>query len=94
MADSSLTKYRKKQLREKLTTFIIENVVPDYIDYQSLEDMQSFIAASEEDQGEIGAFCDFFGLGPWFEETLAECDFSVDDFYADYAKEIEWRAQE
>ena len=94
MTEPAYKKARKRQLVKDITDFIISHMLPDYIDYQTLDDLKSDIESQTEDQGEIGAFCDHFGLGSWFEDVLSDCDFCVEDFYAEYAKEIEWRAKE
>lgn len=94
MSEPAYKKVRKANLRKKLMEFLLENLLPDYIDYAQLDDIKRFVNNESEECGEYGAFCDYFGLGRWFETKMEECEFDLDDFYSEYAKEIEWRAQE
>ena len=70
------------------------NLIPDYIDYATLDDIKNFVNNEEEELGEYGAFCEYFGLGRWFESMMEACDFDLTEFCDEYAKEIEWRAQD
>ena len=84
---------RKRQLREAITGFIIDYVLQDEISYESLNDLRLFcVNEYEEYNGLIGALCEFFGLGVWFQKKMEECEFDVEEFYLFYEKEIERRA--
>lgn len=91
----TLSEYRKKMMRKRLMDFMLQNLLPDYIDYAILDDIKTFVNNETEEYGsEISAFCEYFGLGRWFETKMEDCDFEIEDFFAEYAKEIEWRAAE
>lgn len=85
---------RKSRKRKELLDFMLNNLIPDYIDYAALDDIENFVNNEKEDLGEYGAFCEYFGLGRWFESMMEACEFDLSEFFDEYAKEIEWRAQE
>lgn len=93
MTEPAYKKARKRTQRESLLKFLLENLLPDYIDYAKLDDIKNFVNNESEERGEYGAFCDYFELGRWFEARMEDCDFDLQDFYEEYAKEIEWRAE-
>ncbi len=91
----TLSKYRKRLMRQKLLDFLLDNLLPDYIDYAGLGNIENFVRNEADEYGsEICAFCDYFGLGRWFEAKMEDCDFDVGDFFDEYAREIERRAEE
>ena len=91
----TLTEYRKARMRERLMKFLLENLLPDYIHYDLLETVKSFTYNEIEEYGsEYGAFCAYYELGRWFETKMEDCDFDLDDFFAEYAKEIERRCDD
>ena len=94
MSEPSYKRVRKASLHKRLMEFLLENLLPDYIDYGQLDRLKNFVKSEEDECGEYGAFCDYYNLGRWFEDKMYECDFDLDEFYSEYAKEIEWRAKE
>lgn len=92
MAEAGYIKARKRNMRETLMKFLLEVLLPDYIDYEMLDTVKNFVRNESDELGEYGAFCEYFELGLFFEKKMEDCDFDLEDFYAEYAKEIEWRA--
>lgn len=93
MTEPAYKRARRRTQRESLLKFLLENLLPDYIDYELLESLKSFVYTESEERGEYGAFCDYFELGRWFETRMEDCKFELQDFYDEYAKEIERRAE-
>ena len=94
MPEPAYKRVRKANLRKKLLDFLLDTILPDYIDYDQLETLKNFVNVEAEECGEYGAFCDYFELGRWFEMKMEECEFDLDEFYDEYAREIERRAEE
>ena len=92
MSEPAYKKVRRDRQRKALLQFLLDNLLPDYIDYELLDDIKDFVQAEAPERGEYGAFCDYFGLGRWFETKMEDCKFDIQDFFDEYAKEIEWRA--
>ena len=91
--ESGYIKIRKKNMRTLLMDFLVNVVLPreEYLSYDDLNELKSFVSNGEEENGIYGAFCDYWGLGRWFEAAMEDCDFDLDDFYSEYAREIEYR---
>lgn len=77
---------RKKARRRELMDFLTKNLIRG-LDYDKYRDLKNYVDSDFDEQGEIGAFCDFYELGHWFEEELAGCDFDVYDFI-DYYRQV------
>lgn len=87
-------RFRKKMMRENLLEFLIDNLLPDYIDIGMLEDVETYVKNDTDGDGEYRSFCDYYELGDWFVKRMEECDFAVEDFFEAYAKEIEYRSED
>ena len=94
MSEPGYKKVRKANLRKNLMNFLLQNLLPDYIDYEQLETLKQYVRNETEDAGEYGAFCDYYNLGGWFKDKMYDCNFDLEEFYSEYAKEIKWRAEE
>lgn len=91
---NSESETRKSVRRKRLMSFLFEEVVPDYINYDMLDELKRYVASMSAELGEYGAFCDYYDLGDWFRKRMAIYDFDLDEFYAEYAEEVKWRSEE
>jgi hypothetical protein len=75
--------------RKDLAEFIRDKVIGDDFDFDDLNSLRKYIERNSKDEEPTVALCDWFELGNWFYEAMAQCEFDVERFMDELDAEMQ-----